>query len=146
MIQDEIPELMLLLRDLASQHSVRKLVNHILRRQTAADMRIHILREVRNERRHIDIAAQLRIFLNLLIRLVVTAAAVANKRRHREKHRRRIAPLHEIPQLQQASHPPVSIEIRMQVRQIEMDNRRLCQVVNVAFCIDEIHEILHILR
>lgn len=54
--------------------------------------------------------------------------------------------LHQIPQMNKTSHTTVSVEIRVQICDIKVNNRSFYKLVHTVICIDKFNKIFHCIR
>lgn len=91
---------------------------------------IHIFNEVHQKWRHIQNPTDLSIILHQRIGIKIGLPSLIYIFGEGDKQRRGIALLNQIPQMQQPRHSPIAIKIGMQIGDIEVNQRRLEQVVH----------------
>ena len=86
---------------------------------------VDVLNEVGQERRHIQHPTELGILLCQGIGVIVSLAAALHIPGQWNEQRRGVTPLDKVPEVQQPRHPAIPIKIRVQIGDVEVEQRRL---------------------
>ena len=107
---------------------------------------IYTFDEVNQKRRRVQHTADVRVFLHQRIGVIIPLAAFVDILRERHEQRRGISLLHQIPQMHQPCHSAVAVKVRMQIRHVEVDQRRFQQIVDLGFFMDKGDQFAHAFR
>ena len=142
--ENEVPKGRLLLGDPALGKGIIEGSSSGRHRQGVIQFVVHILNEVHQKRRHIQNTADLSIILHQRVGIIISLPALIHIFRERNKQRRGVALLHQIPQVQQPRHSSIAVKIRVQIGDIEVDQGSLEQIVHRCLILYEADEIAHV--
>ena len=106
---------------------------------------VHLFAEIRQERCHICVAGEHRIFLYTLISFIICRLTLGNITRKRCKQGCWVSVSGKIPQVKQAGGSSIAGKIRVVIGKCKMQNGRLVQFIQVIFRIGKVDQLLHAL-
>ena len=135
--QNKLPQCFLLLSDLSVGQGGLKRLGRLCGRKHPVQLMIYIFDKIRQKRRCVQHTADGCVLLHQRIGVIIPLAAFVDILGERHEQRRGISLLHQIPQMHQPCHSAVAVKVRMQIRHVEVDQRRFQQIVDLGFFMDK---------